>query len=66
MTAIAGLADPAERARLLKRLRELEDLGREMRRPGSLAAPAEPLPLHRSRHDDADQGHDDSDRAARL
>jgi hypothetical protein len=66
MTAVANLANSAERVRLLKRLRELEDLDREMRHPGSLASPGEPPPLHRSRHGNADHTPDDSDRAARL
>ena len=48
MNAIAYLLTRAERQRLEERLAELQDLGREMRRPGSLAGPAEPPPLHRA------------------
>ena len=48
MTAIAAMLSRADRERLLERLHELRDLDREMRAPGSLAAPSEPLPLHRA------------------
>jgi hypothetical protein len=48
VTAIADLVDPATRRRLLERLDELEDVDRVMRCPGSLATPAEPVPLHRA------------------
>ena len=46
MTAIASMLSRADRERLLERLRELRALDREMRPPGSLAAPDEPVPLH--------------------
>lgn len=39
MTTIAALLGPADRERLLERLAELRELDREMRAPGSLAAP---------------------------
>jgi hypothetical protein len=48
VTAIANLLSPAIRQRLLERLRELRTLDREMRTPGSLAAPPTPPPLHRT------------------
>ncbi len=43
MTALAAMLTPTDRERLLERLRELRALDREMRRPGSLAAPDEPV-----------------------
>ena len=48
MTAIAALLSARDRQRLEERLRELRALDREMRAPGSLAAPDEPVPLHRA------------------
>ncbi len=48
MTTLAALLTRADRERLLDRLRELRALDREMRAPGSLAAPDEPVPLHRA------------------
>ena len=48
MTTIASMLSRADRERLLERLRELRALDREMRAPGSLAAPEEPVPLHRA------------------
>ena len=48
VTSVAALLTPADRKRLLERLRELRALDREMRAPGSLAAPDQPLPLHRA------------------
>ena len=48
MTAIAALLSARDRQRLEERLRELREVDREMRAPGSLAAPAEPVPLHRA------------------
>ena len=54
MTAVANLLNPADRQRLEERLNELRALDREMRAPGSLAAPDEPVQLHRAgRADDA-------------
>ena len=58
MTAVAAMLTPEARSRLLERLHELRDLDREMRTPGSLAAPGEPVPLHRAGR----QGQDDTDR----
>ena len=48
MTTVANLLTPTDRQRLLERLRELRALDREMRAPGSLAAPGAPVPLHRA------------------
>jgi len=48
VTTVANLLTPAARQRLLERLRELRELDREMRLPGSLASPDEPVPLHRA------------------
>ena len=48
MTTLAALLSRADRERLLERLAELRALDREMRAPGSLAAPDEPVPLHRA------------------
>jgi hypothetical protein len=53
VTVIGDLITRAERERLLERLDELEDTDRVMRRPGSLAAPAEPIPLHRAARGEA-------------
>ncbi len=39
MTVLGDHIGPADRRRLLERLDELADLDREMRRPGTLAAP---------------------------
>jgi hypothetical protein len=52
VTAIADLVDPVTRRRLLDRLDEINEIDRVMRRRGSLAAPAEPVPLHRVRQAD--------------
>ena len=49
MTALADLLTRETRARLLERLDEREDIRRLMTKPGSLAAPDEPVPLHRAR-----------------
>ena len=46
MTARAQLPTRADRVRL-ERERELGELARLMRQPGSLAEPDEPVPLHR-------------------
>ena len=48
MTTIASMLSRADRERLLERLGVLRALDREMRPPGSLAAPDEPVPLHRA------------------
>jgi hypothetical protein len=47
VTALGDQIGRADRRRLLDRLDELADLDREMRRPGTLAAP---------RHEPADRG----------
>lgn len=39
MTTVAAPLTPADRERLLKRLRELRELDKLMREPGTLAAP---------------------------
>ena len=39
MTAIADLISPRDRARLLERLAELDEVDRIMREPGTLATP---------------------------
>lgn len=52
MTAVADLISPEARRRLLERLDGLRGLGDLIREPGSLAAPDEPVPLHRVRQDD--------------
>jgi hypothetical protein len=49
VTAIADQLTRIDRRRLLERLDEREDTRRLMTEPGSLAAPAEPVPLHRAR-----------------
>lgn len=59
MTALAALLTPADRERLLERLAELRTLDREMRRPGSLASPDEPIALHRATRQ---QGQDGTER----
>jgi len=61
MTAIAAMLSRADRERLLARLRELRTLDREMRRPGSLASPDEPIALHRATRQ---QSQDDTKRSA--
>lgn len=48
MTAIAAILSRADRERLLERLLELRGTDREMRKPGTLASPGEPVPLHRA------------------
>jgi len=48
VTTLAAMLSRADRERLLERLAELRRLDREMRAPGSLAAPDEPVPLHRA------------------
>ena len=59
MTALAAMLSRADRERLLERLHELRDLDREMRRPGSLASPDEPIALHRATRQ---QGQDGTER----
>ena len=46
MTAIADLITREARARLLERLDELDELDRDIRRPGLLSGSAEPPALH--------------------
>jgi len=46
MATLADLLDPADRQRLLARMRDLAEFDALMRERGSLAAPAEPPPLH--------------------
>jgi hypothetical protein len=46
VTAIAAMPSREARTRLLERERELADLDRLMREPGSLANSDEPPPLH--------------------
>jgi hypothetical protein len=53
VTAIADLLRPADRARLLERVRELDELAGLMRQPGGLAEAPEPTPLHRAGRDTA-------------
>jgi len=48
VTTIGATLSRADRERLLERLADLRALDREMRAPGSLAAPDEPVPLHRT------------------
>ena len=48
MTTIATILSDRDRERLLERLTELRDTDRDMRKPGTLAAPDEPVPLHRA------------------
>jgi hypothetical protein len=52
VTAIAALLSARDLQRLEARLRELREVDREMRAPGSLAAPDEPVPLHRAGYSD--------------
>jgi hypothetical protein len=47
MPPIADLLKPADRERLLERVRELDELAGLMRQPGGLAEAPEPVPLHR-------------------
>ena len=56
MTAIAALLSARDRQLLEDRLRELRALDREMRAPGSLATPDEPVPLHRAGRDTGGSG----------
>jgi hypothetical protein len=51
VTAITALLTRADRQRLLERLAEHEDTRRLMTERGSLAAPDEPVPLHRTNRD---------------
>ena len=52
MTALTGSLTRQVRARLeRKRERELAELARLMRQPGSLAEAPEPPPLYRTNHD---------------
>ena len=51
MTTIARLLPDRDRQRLLERLRELRETARLMEERGSLAAPDEPVPLHRAGRD---------------
>ena len=53
MTAIAAMLSDRDRQRLADRLAEWRDTDREMRRPGLLAAPSEPTPLHLTRRNPA-------------
>lgn len=46
MTALADIITREARTRLLERLDELDDLDRDMRRPGLLPGSAEPSALH--------------------
>lgn len=46
VTTLAALLSPADRKRLLERLRELREVDQLMRERGSLASPDEPVPLH--------------------
>jgi hypothetical protein len=48
VTVIAALLSARDRQRLVERLRELREVDREMRAPGSLVAPDEPIPLYRA------------------
>jgi hypothetical protein len=48
VTAIAAMLSRADRERPLERLAELGDTDRDTRKPGTLAAPDEPVPLHRA------------------
>jgi hypothetical protein len=48
VTAIADLLRPADRERLLGRVRELDELAGLMRQPGGLAQVPEPVPLCRT------------------
>jgi hypothetical protein len=45
---LAALLSDRDRQRLGGRLAELRTLDREMRRPGSMAAPPPTVPLHRT------------------
>jgi hypothetical protein len=51
VTVIADLISRESRARLLGRVRELDQLDELMRQPGTLAEPDEPVPLHRAGRD---------------
>jgi hypothetical protein len=51
VTTLSAALSSHDRERLLERLRELRALDREMRAPGSLAAPDQPVPLHRAGRD---------------
>jgi hypothetical protein len=51
VTAIADLLRPADRARLLERVRELDELAGLPHQPGGLAEAPEPPPLHRPGRD---------------
>jgi hypothetical protein len=55
VTALGDLLRRADRRRLLERLDELADLDREMRRPGTLAAPRHEAAVHAAKEtpDDA-------------
>jgi hypothetical protein len=46
--AAISVARAADRKRIQDRVRELADLARLMRQPGTLAEPDEPVPLHRT------------------
>lgn len=54
MTAIADLTH-GDRRRLLEHLDQADELDRLIRERGTLASPAEPEPLHRTRHDTAER-----------
>jgi hypothetical protein len=51
VTALADLISPQARARLLERVRELDQIAELMRQPGTLAGPDEPPPLCRTGRD---------------
>ena len=53
MTAIGDLLSRETRARLLERVREMEELDDLMRQPGLLSGPGEPPPLHRAGREEA-------------
>ena len=61
VTTLAAMLSHTDRERLLERLAELRELDREMRRPGSLASPDEPIALHRATRQ---QGQDDTKKSA--
>jgi hypothetical protein len=48
LTLLADLISDRDRARLLERVKELDDLDTLMRKPGLLSRPDEPPPLHRA------------------
>ena len=56
MTALTDLLKPADRERLLERVRQLDKLDGLMRQPGGLAEAPEPVPLHRRRRYASEEG----------